>query len=249
MGAYSATKFAQVGMAECLRSELYGSDIHVSVRLSGLDRHRIHRGDGAAKPAATSTRALGPRQSVDEVADAIARAIEHPVPEVYPYCKSRGLVLLNALAPGFTDKIVQTVRPQTAWAGPSRVRRIMTDSIRAQRHRAAVRDAGGRALFVGGWVRDRLMGRDSQGHRPRGLRRPRRSRCETMLESLGRVETVGESFQVFKAGDIDVSLPRRESKSGRGHNGFEVTGDPSMSDRGSRAPPRLHESTRFSGIR
>ena len=30
-------------------------------------------------------------------------------------------------------------------------------------------------------------------------------------------KTVGESFQVFKVGDIDVSLPRRESKSGRGH--------------------------------
>src|SRR4029079_7818151 len=31
MGAYAATKFAQVGLAECLRSELYGSNIHVSV--------------------------------------------------------------------------------------------------------------------------------------------------------------------------------------------------------------------------
>jgi 3-oxoacyl-[acyl-carrier protein] reductase len=31
VGAYSATKFAQVGMAECLRSELAGSSIHVSV--------------------------------------------------------------------------------------------------------------------------------------------------------------------------------------------------------------------------
>src|SRR5258706_15724503 len=31
MGAYSATKFAQVGLAECLRSELRGSGIHVSI--------------------------------------------------------------------------------------------------------------------------------------------------------------------------------------------------------------------------
>ena len=31
MGAYSATKFAQVGLAECLRAELAGSGIHVSV--------------------------------------------------------------------------------------------------------------------------------------------------------------------------------------------------------------------------
>src|SRR5438094_9296574 len=31
MGAYAATKFAQVGMAECLRAEVAGSPIHVSV--------------------------------------------------------------------------------------------------------------------------------------------------------------------------------------------------------------------------
>ena len=31
MGAYSATKFAQVGLAESLRAELAGSDIHVTV--------------------------------------------------------------------------------------------------------------------------------------------------------------------------------------------------------------------------
>jgi len=40
---------------------------------------------------------------------------------------------------------------------------------------------------------------------------------------------VGESFQVYKIGDIDVSLPRRDSKAGRGHRGFVVTGDPDMS--------------------
>src|SRR5438105_2276332 len=31
MGAYSATKFAQAGLAECVRAELAGSDIHVSI--------------------------------------------------------------------------------------------------------------------------------------------------------------------------------------------------------------------------
>jgi hypothetical protein len=41
------------------------------------------------------------------VAEAIARAIEHPVPEVYPHFSSRFLVILNALAPGVTDRIVQ----------------------------------------------------------------------------------------------------------------------------------------------
>ncbi len=66
---------------------------------------------------------------------------------------------------------------------------------------------------------------------------------------FGRVETVGESFQVYKIGDIDVSLPRRESKAGRGHRGFDVAGDPDMSIDGGRAPARLHRSTRSPGIR
>src|SRR6185436_14791711 len=92
----------------------------------------------------------------------------------------------------------------------------------------AVQRAGGRALVVGGWVRDHLLERESKdidievfGVDAADLR--------TLLESLGRVETVGESFQVYKCGDIDVSLPRRESKAGRGHRGFVVTGDPAMS--------------------
>src|SRR5690606_21361730 len=41
---------------------------------------------------------------------------------------------------------------------------------------------------------------------------------------------VGEAFAVYKIGrDLDVSLPRRERKIGRGHRGFVVTGDPEMS--------------------
>jgi tRNA nucleotidyltransferase (CCA-adding enzyme) len=91
----------------------------------------------------------------------------------------------------------------------------------------AVRDAGGRALVVGGWVRDRLLGRESKDVDLEVFGVPS-DRLRTLLESLGRVETVGESFQVYKAGDIDVSLPRRESKAGRGHRGFAVAGDPAM---------------------
>ena len=101
-------------------------------------------------------------------------------------------------------------------------------SEQAQRIAAAVRNAGGRALIVGGWVRDRLLGRASKdidievfGVSSESLR--------TLLEAIGRVEAVGESFQVYKLGDIDVSLPRRESKAGRGHRGFSVVGDPQMS--------------------
>lgn len=92
----------------------------------------------------------------------------------------------------------------------------------------AVEAEGGRALFVGGWVRDRLLGRPSKdvdvevyGIGPDRLR--------LLLQQFGPVNTVGESFTVYKVADVDVSIPRRDSKVGRGHRGFEVTGDPDMS--------------------
>lgn len=95
----------------------------------------------------------------------------------------------------------------------------------------AIRDAGGRALIVGGWVRDRLI--HGAGHEPDNVDlevfRMSGEELRRLLESFGRVEAVGESFQVYKIGAIDVSLPRRDSKAGRGHRGFVVTGDPDMS--------------------
>ena len=94
----------------------------------------------------------------------------------------------------------------------------------------SVKDAGGRALVVGGWVRDRLMGRPSKdvdlevyGLSAEQLRR--------VLAAFGPVNAVGESFTVYKVADIDIALPRRESKTGRGHKGFEVHGDPDLSPR------------------
>ena len=98
----------------------------------------------------------------------------------------------------------------------------------AARIAVAVRDAGGRALIVGGWPRDRLMGRPPKDVDVEVFGLPA-DRLRALLETFGTVEAVGESFQVYKVAGLDVSLPRRESKSGRGHKGFDVTGDPSMS--------------------
>jgi tRNA nucleotidyltransferase (CCA-adding enzyme) len=91
----------------------------------------------------------------------------------------------------------------------------------------ALRDAGGRALVVGGWVRDLLLGHPSKDVdlEVYNLAAPELRR---VLERFGRVNAIGESFTVYKVADLDVSLPRRESKVGRGHRGFEVIGDPFM---------------------
>jgi tRNA nucleotidyltransferase (CCA-adding enzyme) len=92
-----------------------------------------------------------------------------------------------------------------------------------------VRDVGGRALLVGGCVRDELMGLPIKDWdievyhvEPKKLRE--------ILDRFGRVDAVGEAFTVYKLGsDLDVSIPRRERKSGRGHRGFVIEGDPAMS--------------------
>ena len=91
----------------------------------------------------------------------------------------------------------------------------------------AVKAAGGRALFVGGWVRDRLMGWESKDIdlEVYGIAA---DRLLTLLERIRPVGIIGESFTVYKVGPIDVALPRRESKTGRGHRGFTVTGDPNL---------------------
>jgi tRNA nucleotidyltransferase (CCA-adding enzyme) len=92
----------------------------------------------------------------------------------------------------------------------------------------AVKTAGGRALIVGGWVRDDLLGHPSKDFDIEVFGVDA-ARLRTLVEAFGRVDAVGESFTVYKVAGLDVSLPRRESKTGRGHRGFTVDGDPDLS--------------------
>jgi short-subunit dehydrogenase len=105
MSAYSATKFAQVGLAECLRAELVGSNIHLSVVFPISTETEFF--EVMTRESGYATRAQGPRQRAEAVADAIARAIVRPVPEIYPYKKARALAVLNAIAPAFCDRLVK----------------------------------------------------------------------------------------------------------------------------------------------
>ena len=105
MSGYSATKAAQVGFAESLRTEFSGTDIAVSVvfpiSTETEFRHAMERDYGH------SVSGLGPKQSMDDVARAVVQCVRKPRAEVYPHAASRALTIVNALAPGLTDRIVR----------------------------------------------------------------------------------------------------------------------------------------------
>ena len=89
---------------------------------------------------------------------------------------------------------------------------------------------GGRALLVGGCVRDSLLKIPAKDvdMEVYGLEA---EEIEQALLQKFRIDTVGRSFGVFiiKGHNIDIALPRRESKVGPKHTDFAVEGDPSMS--------------------
>lgn len=86
---------------------------------------------------------------------------------------------------------------------------------------------GGCAYFVGGCVRDRLMGNESKdtdieihGLSPDVL--------ESILDEIGERIEIGKSFGVYglKGHDIDIAMPRTETAAGRGHRDFKIDVDP-----------------------
>lgn len=92
-----------------------------------------------------------------------------------------------------------------------------------------LRRRGGRALLVGGVVRDLLRGLPSKDFDLEVYGLPL-DRLEAALSELGEVISVGRAFGVLKVKglDADFSIPRRDSKTGRGHRGFVVDLDPDL---------------------
>jgi NADP-dependent 3-hydroxy acid dehydrogenase YdfG len=105
MSGYCATKAAQAGFAEALRSEFFGTDIHVSVVYPISTTTEFHH--AMERDFGHYISGVGPKQSVDDVARAIVGCLRKPRPEVFPHAKSRGLAVLNVIAPRFTDNLVR----------------------------------------------------------------------------------------------------------------------------------------------
>jgi NAD(P)-dependent dehydrogenase (short-subunit alcohol dehydrogenase family) len=104
-GAYSATKFAQVGLVEALRTELADTGVRVSVVLPISTATEFR--EAMAREQGFAVSGHGPRQPVDRVAAAIVRTVKRPRPEVYPYGPSKAIAVLNAIAPGVADRVIR----------------------------------------------------------------------------------------------------------------------------------------------
>lgn len=108
----------------------------------------------------------------------------------------------------------------------------MNDKTLARKIAIEVNKAGGSAYYVGGYVRDDILGIhnkdiDIEIHniKPETL--------ENILKQFGRLQarTVGNNFGIYniKGFDIDISLPRKEKAIGTGHKDFEIVVDPYLS--------------------
>ena len=116
-GVYSATKAAQLSIAEAMRVELHPHAIAVtSVHpvMTKTEFGQIAEAGGDVK--LPRSRAIS--QTVDHVAAAMVRAIQRPRPEVWPHQPTRFALALASLMPGLADLAMSRYRRDVAAANP-----------------------------------------------------------------------------------------------------------------------------------
>lgn len=128
----------------------------------------------------------------------------------------------------------EVIESQTFIPVPDEVMRICQE----------ISNRGGQALIVGGSVRDFLISREipELGVKPKdfdievyGLPTDRLEKILEEVFGISNIDAVGKQFGIYKVRidgwdePLDFSIPRRDSKTGEGHKGFSVQGDPSMS--------------------
>ena len=102
--AYTATKFAQRGLAQALRGELRGSGVHVCTIMPGGVDTPAYR-----LAANYSGRAAGPKgflASPEKIAHVVVRCAERPRPEVVVGNSVRTLRFTHALLPRLVERSV-----------------------------------------------------------------------------------------------------------------------------------------------
>ena len=88
---------------------------------------------------------------------------------------------------------------------------------------AAVKLKGGRALIVGGWVRDQILKEPSMDVDMEVYGMSMEDLEDTLILLQLDFDPVGRSFGILKlcAHNVDISIPRRENRIGVNHTDFE----------------------------
>ena len=98
----------------------------------------------------------------------------------------------------------------------------MNDIALSKEIAQAVKENGGRTFYVGGFVRDKLLGIDNKDVdiEVHGIEH---DRLYEIISQFGEVKTFGDSFGIFslKYHNIDIAMPRSEKATGRGHRDFK----------------------------
>lgn len=90
-----------------------------------------------------------------------------------------------------------------------------------------VHKEGGKTYFVGGYVRDKILGLENKDIDIE-VHHITPEQLKTILNRFGIIQEIGASFGILnlKGFDIDIAQPRMEKANGRGHKDFEVFVDP-----------------------
>jgi NADP-dependent 3-hydroxy acid dehydrogenase YdfG len=105
MSLYSATKAAQIGFIEGLRTEFLGSNLRASVVYPVSIPTEFHT--SMRRDFGHAVEGTGPRQTAAEVAAAIVDCIISPKAEVYTYPRSWWVALLSVVAPARADRVMK----------------------------------------------------------------------------------------------------------------------------------------------
>lgn len=104
---------------------------------------------------------------------------------------------------------------------------IVRDQEMAGKIAGLVAEKGGKAYYVGGYVRDALLGIENKDIdiEVHGISH---GDLAQILDSLGQRITIGESFGIFnlKGYALDIAMPRKEEARGQGHRDFAIFVDP-----------------------
>jgi tRNA nucleotidyltransferase/poly(A) polymerase len=136
---------------------------------------------------------------------------------------------------GTNNKFIQFI---TSFGNLFKTKKMTTIDKEVLQICMAIENAGGLPFIVGGTVRDiafaRLTGKKVQSKDwDIEVHEMTSKALLAVLKPFGKIGEVGESFEVIKlvtpsGADFDFNLPRRETKVGTGHKGFEVVADPHM---------------------